>query len=139
MIYVNDILILADDEEIDRIEKKFLEEFTWITMERNNQLSYLGMLVSLERKTATIDMTYFVEQLLKKYGNLAARLTPSSKSIFEVNVDAVLLPEEEREIFHSVVAKLLYLSKRTRPDILTTVSFLCTRVTKATAEDQKKL
>jgi hypothetical protein len=108
----------------------------WITMEHNNQLSYLGMLVSLEKNTATIDMTYFVEKLLESYGNLAARLTPSNRSIFEVSMDAVLLPEEERKIFHSVVAKLLYLSKCARPDILTAVSFLCTRVTKATVEDQ---
>jgi hypothetical protein len=35
--------------------------------------------------------------------------------------------------------KLLYLSKRARPDIMTAVSFLCTRVTKATAEDKSKL
>ncbi len=38
-----------------------------------------------------------------------------------------------------MVAKLLYLLKRARPDILTAVSFLCTRVTKATVEDQQKL
>jgi CMP-N-acetylneuraminic acid synthetase len=38
-----------------------------------------------------------------------------------------------------VVAKLLYLAKRVRPDILTAVSFLCTKVTKPTTEDQQKL
>jgi hypothetical protein len=38
-----------------------------------------------------------------------------------------------------VTAKLLYLAKRARPDILTVVSFLCTRVTTPTVEDMKKL
>ena len=38
-----------------------------------------------------------------------------------------------------MVAKILFLSKRARPDILTANSFLCTRVTKATVEDQQKL
>ena len=38
-----------------------------------------------------------------------------------------------------MVAKLLYLSKRTRADILTAVAFLCTRVKHPTKEDQKKL
>jgi hypothetical protein len=38
-----------------------------------------------------------------------------------------------------VTAKLLYLAKRARPDILTIVSFLCTRVTASTIEDWKKL
>ncbi len=61
LVYVNDIIILANDAEIDRLEQIFLEEFTWITIERNNKLSYLGMIVALEEGTATIDMTYFVE------------------------------------------------------------------------------
>ncbi len=38
-----------------------------------------------------------------------------------------------------MVAKLLYLSKRAHPDILMIVSFLCTRVTRATKEDAAKL
>lgn len=37
------------------------------------------------------------------------------------------------------VAKLLYLSKRSRLDILTAVGFLCTRVTKVTAQDKLKV
>jgi hypothetical protein len=39
-------------------------------MEHNNQLSYLGMLVSLEQNTAIIDTTYFVEKLLENTGIL---------------------------------------------------------------------
>jgi hypothetical protein len=49
------------------------------------------------------------------------------------------LDERERKRFHTVVAKLLYLGKRTRPDILVAVSFLCTRVTVATDRDDDKL
>jgi hypothetical protein len=99
LIYVDDILILANDTEIDRMEKVFLKEFMWITMERNNKLSYLGMLVSLEEGTATIDMTYFIEKLLESYKNLVARPTPSNKSIFQVSEDAVALQEEDRKVF----------------------------------------
>jgi hypothetical protein len=47
--------------------------------------------------------------------------------------------ETDRKFFHTVVAKLLYLGKRIRPDILLTVSFLCTRVTKVTERDMIKL
>ena len=43
------------------------------------------------------------------------------------------------EIFHYIVAKLLYVSKRARVDIDLTVSFLCTRVSKSTDEDWVKL
>ena len=41
--------------------------------------------------------------------------------------------------YHSMAAKLLYLSKRARPDILMVVIFLCTRVQSATMEDMNKL
>jgi hypothetical protein len=39
----------------------------------------------------------------------------------------------------SLVAKLLYLAKRTKPECLTAVSFLATRVTMCTADDVAKL
>jgi hypothetical protein len=38
-----------------------------------------------------------------------------------------------------LVAKLLYLWKRARPDIIAVVGFLCTRVKGPTEEDEKKL
>jgi hypothetical protein len=40
-----------------------------------------------------------------------------------------------RTIYHSLTVKLLYFSKRIRPDLLTVVSFLTTRVQKPTSED----
>ena len=49
------------------------------------------------------------------------------------------MSEERMEIFHHIVAKLLYVSKRARVDIDLTVSFLCTRVSKSTEEDWVKL
>jgi hypothetical protein len=41
--------------------------------------------------------------------------------------------------FHTYVAKLLYLAKRTRPKYLVATSFLCTRVTRSTKQDSAKL
>lgn len=44
-----------------------------------------------------------------------------------------------REIFHSVTAKLLYVSHRGRLDIELPIAFLCTRVSKSTEQDWGKL
>ena len=38
--------------------------------------------------------------------------------------DSVFLSVKESKYYHTVVAKLLYLAKRTRPDILTVISIL---------------
>ena len=64
---------------------------------------------------------------------------PANKNIFVVDEKSQLLPEVERKRFHTLVAKLLFLSKRARPEISTSNGFLCTRVIKATMEDKRKL
>jgi hypothetical protein len=50
-----------------------------------------------------------------------------------------LFSEAERKKFHTAVARLLYLPKRARPDIMMVVAFLCTRVTRSMTEDHQKL
>ena len=49
------------------------------------------------------------------------------------------LDKNKSEDFHSVTAKLLFLSKRTRPDICVAVSFLTSRVQESTEQDMDKL
>ena len=46
---------------------------------------------------------------------------------------------EKMDLFHHIVAKLLFVSKRARVDIDLTISFLCTRVSCSTNEDWEKL
>ena len=48
------------------------------------------------------------------------------------------LGKEDKEYFHTGVVKLLYLAKRTRPDIMTAVAHLCTRVREPNEEDLDK-
>jgi len=49
------------------------------------------------------------------------------------------LDEDKAQLFHHLVAKLLYLSRRSRQDIQTAVAFLCTRVQSPDMDDYKKL
>jgi len=65
--------------------------------------------------------------------------TPATKALFELDDGSPLLPLPEAHIFHRVVSQLLYVSLRGRPDLLPTVSFLCTRVSTPTDQDQRKL
>ena len=51
--------------------------------------------------------------------------TPASSHLFIVNKKSNQLEEENREIFDSVVAKLLHNMKRAIPDLKTALSFLC--------------
>ncbi len=62
-----------------------------------------------------------------------------SRAEMDRNKTAFQTEIKENAKFHSIVAKLLYLGKRGRPDILLPVQFLCTRVKTLTIEDEKKL
>ena len=66
-----------------------------------------------------------------------APATPAIKNLFNTDKKAEQLSDQKSEIFHSVVAKLVCITKRARPDIETAVSYLCTRVSKSTTDDWK--
>lgn len=84
-------------------------------------------------------MIHFIEKMLESVENLKVFSTPANKEIFVVDDKATLLSEAERKRFHTLVAKVLFLSKRAGPEVSTANGFLCTRVRKATEEDRKKL
>jgi hypothetical protein len=65
--------------------------------------------------------------------------TPAAHCLFEGNDDAEKLNPNDSDIYHHTTAKLLYLSKRARPDLQSAVAFLCTRVKQPDVDDWKKL
>ena len=66
-------------------------------------------------------------------------ITPCSISLFRKNDQSPELTEDVKDNFHTQVAKLLYLSKRGRPDICLPVGYLTTTVCKPRQEDWDKL
>jgi len=101
-------------------------------------LSYLGMQTNIRETGTVIDMMFYIKQLLEGVV-VPVRASPGTKFTFMVTENAKVLDEVDHKEFHMKVAKLLFLSKQARPDILTVVSFLCTRVQTATTEDRAKL
>jgi hypothetical protein len=66
--------------------------------------------------------------------------TPAGPDLFGQATDNTeVLEKEDRETFHTIVAKGLFLASRGRPDIQPTIAFLCTRVREPTRNDWIKL
>ena len=65
-------------------------------------------------------------------------MTPAKTDLYAEEGELVTT-KAEMEKFHTAVAKLLYLGKRTRPEVLLAVQYLCTRVKNRTTGDFKKL
>jgi hypothetical protein len=66
-------------------------------------------------------------------------VVPENKETFTVKEAVEKFDLKKRTLFHSTVAKILYLSKRARPDIIAVVGFLCTRVKEPSVEGWEKM
>ena len=73
-------------------------------------------------------------------GMIGESVTPAGAHPFQVNEeDPISLDEKAAVEFHHIVARLLFLCKRMRPDLQMPVAFLCTRVHNPVTDDYRKL
>jgi hypothetical protein len=115
-------------------------EYTTITVHRGAKHSYLGMTFDFSTPgKARVHMEGYVRDLIAFLEVTGKAATPASTDLFSVDPNSPKLSEPEREKFHSVMAKVLYLAKRVRPDLLTACTFLAGRVQTATEQDNRKL
>jgi hypothetical protein len=83
-LYVDDILLIAESLEIERVGKAFETEYRWITMAVGNSHSYVGMRLTVERGCVVLDMRYYLINLLQPYDNLQVKAVPGNKETFMV-------------------------------------------------------
>ena len=123
------------DEVIGLIEKRFGK----MTVTRGKLHNFVGMDLNFKGNgTVEIFMREYIKECIEVFGEEMRRVTtPAKSSLFEIK-DEVEMSADRQEIFHHIVAKLLYVSKRARVDIDLAVSFMCTRVSKSTEEDWDK-
>jgi hypothetical protein len=140
VLYVDDIIISAiNDNEKSKFLTQLKKKYSEITVNHDKTFTYLGMLMDLSKEgRLIISMNSYVRECLSDYETSGTAPTPATKELFDVG-SGELLDDEKKEAFHSRVAKLLYLAKRARPDILVSVSYLSTRVQEPTSVDWKKL
>lgn len=119
-----------------------------LTISRGKVHEYLGMIFDYTN-TGEVKITQyqFVNQIITKVPEIykagVGMATTAPSNLYEVrandNEDRIPLPIDEKEDYHTLTAQLLYLSKRTRPDLQTSSAFHCTRVKNQDKDDQKKL
>ena len=84
-------------------------------------------------------MRGYTDEVVSTSGVRGTARSPATDGLFECRDDAEQVAEPTRVWFHKIVAMVLYLAKRTKPECLTAVSYLSTRVTKCTTDDVDKL
>jgi hypothetical protein len=140
-LYVDDLFISSINKKlVDDILAKLKAEYKEIKFVEGLEHNYLGMHMDFSKPgKVRITMNKYVDDMMDHYEVNGKASTPALENLFQVREDQPLLEESLQEIFHSRVAKILYLAKRVRLDLLTSVIFLATRVKKATNDDWFKL
>jgi hypothetical protein len=140
-LHVDDLLITSVDEKaIDLTIGLFRDRFKEMSVKDGPVVPYTGMSMDFTNEgEVKISMKHCVEEIIRFYEVKGKASTPASSELFSIDENSSQLTSEDRIKFHSTVAKLLYLAKRTRPDVLLATNFLTTRVKNPTLEDSDKL
>ena len=127
--------VLADnDGEYGKIEK--------MTIMWGKVYEHLGMTNNYSSPGKVIFlMIYYIgkkiDGIIKDMKSESA--TPAAHHLFDIAEDATKQSQANADLFRHFVAQLLYPSKRARPDIKLSVSFLCTRVRGPDTDDYKNM
>ena len=141
--YVDDNKIShMDNAVVTQIIEKIEERFRKMTVTRGKRHTFLGMDI-LYRKNGTdyTKMKEYLKEAIYDFGENVARsaTTPARRNLFEIDESSARLHGKRAELFHSIVAKLLYVSLRGRLDIGLPIAYLCTRISCSSEQDWAKL
>lgn len=144
--HVDDILASHMDAEVNS------EFYCWcmkqygklkpVKVKRGKVHDFLGMRLDFGRTPGAVHIIQeeHVKDMLESFqGELSGKaLTPAANDLFLIGAGR-LLGEKRKEMFHTVVAKGIFIGKQSRPDIMPTVSVLSSRVRCPSHDDYKKL
>ncbi|KAL7572570.1 hypothetical protein ACA910_000389 [Epithemia clementina (nom. ined.)] len=122
---------LVVEQIVLALAEKYRQEAP-LTVHRGHVQENLGMRIDYGQPGKVVfSMSEYVLDLIQEcLNNLLSGhpQSPAANHLFSINTKAEPLSSKQQVIVHHLVAKLLYLAKRTRPDLLLAVTFLATRV-----------
>ena len=135
-LYVDDFFVIAKERRlIQDLHKDLTKKYEVVKLKCDSSLLFLGMLFRFNESIVSVKID--LVDIVKDIQGISDK--PCSMNLFHSKEDSPPLDTNQAAMFHTTVAKLLYISKRTRPDILLPVNILCTRVKAPTKEDWDKL
>ena len=145
--HVNDLKASHKDQKVlddflDNLRTEFGQEDE-LAETRGRVHEYLGITIdySLPGKVVFTMFDFLEDVIVEAPDDLKKSRSyyPGNDKLFHVDDESPKLSQERAELFHRIVARLLFASKRARPDIQVCVAFLCTRVKSPNEQDYEKL
>jgi len=124
-VYVDDLLLTCVSTKalgtaLEELKSKFRE----VKSSSGEDVDYVSLEINFSSdREVTVAMSKYTTECLSEWDGNGSAPTPTRYDIF-ADDDSAPLIEAKREEFHHRVAKLLYLAKRVRPDILLPISVL---------------
>ena len=143
-LYVDDMLVVGSDENIESFGKALEKRFGEITSYRGNEIDFLGMKISRNPKTGDISVKQqgYIESIIEEED---LKEGPEEKSPHYSNFSADKSKSEmsgkspKQEYFRQKTMQLMYVAVRTRPDILFDIVVLSSRCENPSNDDVKSL
>jgi len=133
--------------EIQQVIDQLRNIYKEITVHEGDEHDYLGMIMTHDREQGSvkINMKKYIEGTIETFldeepdEKLSQVMTPATNNLFWTrDGESAKLSKKRAGVFHATVAKLLFVAKRARPDILLAISFLTTRVKQPDTDDWNK-
>jgi hypothetical protein len=144
--HVDDLMSSHRDPAVNSKFEEWLQKkygkHARVVSHRGKTHDYLGMTLHFEKERLKVDMTEYVEDMIKECSQTIKSTdkaaTPATVDLFNLGLDKKL-DKKRAEEFHTIVAKGLFVAKRARPDIHPTIALLCTRVRAPNESDWIKM
>ena len=145
------IVWYVDDNKISHVDPSVVsgiiahieKHFGTMTVTRGDEHEFLGMRIKFDRESGTVEinMASYLRDAIQESGLDIRRhaATPATANHFDSSSHPLPLERAAADRFRSIVCKLLYVGLRARTDILTSLSYLSTRITHPTEGDRRKL
>ena len=144
--YVDDLKILHKEKGVvSDIIQKIEERFGKMNVKHDDAHTFVGMDIKfIGDGLVSIMMPEYIKECISTFENAGGKIqgsanNPAKGGLFDVDETEKPLDKTKSEVFHHIVAKLLFVAKQARIDIDLAISFLCTRVAKSNEQDWRKL
>ena len=136
--HVDDLKISHDKPKVaDQVIKHLESRYGKLSVTRGRKQTYVGMDIEYcSDRSVEISMKPYLLEAIVEFEEMGEKIecskpTPAAAYLFNVDEKSPVLSEKVAKRFHKIVAKLLFVCCRGRPDINVDISFLTTRVSKS--------
>jgi hypothetical protein len=140
LVHVDDLLVMAEDAPgLESFYKEFRQCYNEITISQGESINYLGMSIRSDAANGEISISQigYVGQMLERFGISQTSKLPCDADLFKTTQDNDELVDKIDYL--SKVMSIMYLAKRSRPDLLMATVFAATKSSEPRRRDEMKL